>query len=238
MVSPQETENETSSKIDSLVPLEITDLATEFTLIMDSDMIKIFSFLFILLFSALANSTTLLILGDSLSAGYNMRIEHSWPSLLSKQLSRQNKFHTVINASISGDTSANGLARLPTLLTQYKPNTVFIELGANDGLRGFMPQTISANLEQMILLVQAQGAQVILMQIDVPPNYGKRYSQAFSNIYPALSKKYNLPLTPFFLREILLKKPQWIMQDGLHPTPQAQPWIARFMAKQLAPYLN
>ena len=167
-----------------------------------------------------------------------MRIEHSWPSLLSKQLSRQNKFHTVINASISGDTSANGLARLPTLLTQYKPNTVFIELGANDGLRGFMPQTISANLEQMILLVQAQGAHVILMQIDVPPNYGKRYSQAFSNIYPALSKKYNLPLTPFFLREILLKNPQWIMQDGLHPTPQAQPWIARFMAKQLAPYLN
>lgn len=201
-------------------------------------MIKIFSFLFILLFSTLANSTTLLILGDSLSAGYNMSIEQSWPSLLSKQLSRQKHSSTVINASISGDTSANGLARLPALLTQYKPNSVFIELGANDGLRGFVPQTVSANLEQMIILIQAHGAQAILMQIDLPPNYGKRYSQAFSHIYPTLSKKYNLPLTPFFLKEILLKKPQWIMQDGLHPTQQAQPWIARFMAKQLAPYLH
>ena len=158
--------------------------------------------------------------------------------MLSEQLSKQKKAKTVINASISGNTTANGLARLPALLAQYNPDTVLIELGANDGLRGFMPQTISANLEQMILLIQDQGTQVILMQIDVPPNYGKRYAQAFSNIYPTLSEKYNLPLTPFFLKEILLKNPQWIMQDGLHPTQQAQPWIAQFMAKQLAPYLN
>jgi len=201
-------------------------------------MTKIFSFLFIFLFSTLANSATLLILGDSLSAGYNMSIEHSWPSLLNKQLARQKKSSTVINASISGDTSGNGLARLPALLTQHKPRSVLIALGANDGLRGFAPQTIAANLEQIILLIQAQGAQVILMQINVPPNYGKRYSQAFSDIYPTLSKKYKLPLLPFFLKEILLEKPQWIMKDGLHPTLQAQPWIARFMTKQLAPYLN
>lgn len=167
-----------------------------------------------------------------------MSIEHSWPSLLNEHLSKQKNSSTVINASISGDTSANGLARLPALLEQYKPDTVLIALGANDGLRGFVPQTVSANLEKMILLIQAQCAQVILMQIDLPPNYGKRYSQAFSNIYPTLSKKYNLPLTPFFLREIVLKNPQWIMKDGLHPTQQAQPWIAQYMAKQLAPYLN
>ena len=190
------------------------------------------------LFSTLANSATLLIIGDSLSAGYNMSIEYSWPSLLSEQLSKQKKKSTVTNASISGDTSGNGLARLPTLLAQHKPSSVLIALGANDGLRGFAPQTVAANLEQMILLIQAQGAQVILMQIDVPPNYGKRYSQSFSDIYPTLSKKYKLPLTPFFLKEVLLKKPQWIMKDGLHPTPQAQPWIAQFMAKQLAPYLH
>lgn len=167
-----------------------------------------------------------------------MSIEHSWPSLLSEQLCKQKKTSTVINASISGDTSGNGLARLPALLAQHKPTAVLIELGANDGLRGFMPQRISANLEQMILLIQEQDAQAILMQIDVPPNYGKRYTQAFSNIYPTLSNKYNLPLVPFFLREILLENPQWIMKDGLHPTQQAQPWIAQFMAEQLAPHLD
>ena len=115
---------------------------------------------------------------------------------------------------------------------------MLIELGANDGLRGFAPQTVAFNLEQMILLIQAQDAQAILMQIEVPPNYGKRYAQAFSEIYPKLSQKHKLPLTPFFLEELLLNKPQWIMKDGLHPTQQAQPWIAQFMAKQLAPYLD
>lgn len=191
-----------------------------------------------LLFSTLANSATLLILGDSLSAGYNMSIEHSWPYLLNEQQSKLNKSTAVVNASISGDTTGNGLARLPMLLEQHKPCAVLIALGANDGLRGFAPQSIANNLEQMIILIQAQGAQAILMQIKVPPNYGKRYAQAFSDIYPKLSQKYHLPLTPFFLEELLLEKPQWIMKDGLHPTRQAQPWIARFMAKQLAPYLD
>jgi acyl-CoA thioesterase-1 len=144
----------------------------------------------------------------------------------------------VINASISGDTTANGLARLPALLRRHKPSSVLIELGANDGLRGFAPNLVYSNLEEMILLIQKKGAQVLLMQIDVPPNYGKRYSQAFSDIYPQLSQKYQLPLVPFFLKEVLLEKPQWIMKDGLHPTKQAQPWIAQFMAKQLAPYLK
>jgi acyl-CoA thioesterase-1 len=166
-----------------------------------------------------------------------MSIEQSWPSLLAKQLAGKKKSVTVINASISGDTTANGLARLPVLLSQYKPDSVLIELGANDGLRGFIPQMIKANLEKIILLIQQQGTQAILMQIEVPPNYGKRYTQAFTAIYPALSSKHNLPLIPFFLREILLNNPQWIMQDGLHPTKLAQPWIAQFMAEQLAPYL-
>ncbi len=191
-----------------------------------------------MLFSTLANSTTLLILGDSLSAGYNISIERSWPSLLSEQLHKQHKPTAVINASISGDTTGNGLARLAPLLTQHKPSKVLIELGANDGLRGFAPQRIAANLEKMILLAQEQGAQVLLMQIDLPPNYGQRYAQAFSSIYPSLSTKYNLPLIPFFMEEIIVNNPQWIMQDGLHPTQQAQPWIAQFMAEQLAPYLD
>ena len=199
-------------------------------------MTKIFSFYFALLFCTAANGQTLLILGDSLSAGYNMSIEQSWPSLLSAELQRLDKSTTVINASISGDTTNNALARLPGLLSLHKPTSVFIELGANDGLRGFPPALVMANIEQMINLIKAQNGDPILMQIQVPPNYGKRYSEAFSSLYPQLSKKYSTPLIPFFLEELILK-PQWMMSDGLHPTAEAQPWIAQYMAEQLAPYL-
>lgn len=191
-----------------------------------------------LLFSTFVSSTTMLILGDSLSAGYRMNIEYSWPSLLSEQLAKKKKNITVINASISGDTTGNALARLPALLAQHNPEAVFIELGANDGLRGFSSATISANLEKMILLIQSQKAQVILMQIEMPPNYGRRYANAFSEIYLTLSKKYSLPLIPFFLKEIFIINSQWIMKDGLHPTQQAQPWISQYVAEKIAPYLQ
>lgn len=198
---------------------------------------KIFPMLLILLFSVQVNSATLLILGDSLSAGYKMPIEQSWPTLLGEQLKRLDKTTTVINASVSGDTTGNGLARLPALLAQHKPSAVLIELGANDGLRGFAIPTIAANIEQMIDLIKAQNSQVILLQIYMPPNYGKRYAQAFSSLYPKLSERNNTPLLPFFLKS-LIEKPQLMMEDGLHPTAQAQPWIAQFMAKELAPYLE
>ncbi|MCG6199684.1 arylesterase [Psychromonas antarctica] len=197
-----------------------------------------FSFFFILLVCAPTNGATLLILGDSLSAGYNMPIAQSWPTLLDGQLNHKGKPITVINASTSGDTTGNGLAKLPALLAQYKPTTVLIELGANDGLRGFSIQTVSANIAQIITLSKAQNSQVILMQIQIPPNYGKRYTQAFRSLYPKLSEQYGVPLVPFFLEPLMLQKPQWIMNDGLHPTVQAQPWIAQFMAKTLSPYLD
>ena len=184
-----------------------------------------------------AYSQTLLILGDSLSAGYNMPIEQSWPSLLPLQLEKLGKVTEVINGSISGDTTGNGLDRLPTLLEQHQPNYVLIELGANDGLRGFPPQKINANLETMFTQIKMANAQPLLMQIQVPPNYGKRYSQAFGSLYPKLSEKHDIPLLPFFLEEVIVK-PEWIMKDGLHPKPEAQPWIAEFMAKELAPYLK
>ncbi|MUK61881.1 multifunctional acyl-CoA thioesterase I/protease I/lysophospholipase L1 [Aliivibrio fischeri] len=183
-----------------------------------------------------AYSQTLLILGDSLSAGYNMPIEQSWPSLLPEQLSALGKSITVINGSISGDTTGNGLDRLPNLLEQHKPNYVLIELGANDGLRGFPPQKINANLEKIFAQIKANNAQPLLMQIQVPPNYGKRYSQAFGSLYPKLSEKHAIPLLPFFLEQVIVK-PEWMMKDGLHPKPEAQPWIAEFMAKELQPYL-
>jgi acyl-CoA thioesterase-1 len=200
-------------------------------------MIKIVSLLLstvlTLLFSSIVNSSTLLIVGDSLSAGYQMPAEKSWPRLLPEQLQSQGKQIDVINASISGDTSGNGLARLPKLLTQHQPDYVLIELGANDGLRGFSPTIISTNLNSIIDHIKENKAQPLLMQIRIPTNYGKRYSQIFSNIYPELSEQQGIPLLPFYLEHVI-SKPEWMMSDGLHPNVKAQPWIAGFIAKELS----
>ena len=190
-----------------------------------------------LLLSPSAFSQTLLVLGDSLSAGYQMPAEKSWPALLPEILARQSQPTTIINTSISGDTSGNGLARLPQLLAQHKPDIVLIELGANDGLRGFAPKILRNNLKQMITLIKEMGSQPLLIQIEIPPNYGKRYNELFRNIYPKLSQSLNVPLLPFFLIDIIVK-PELMMKDGLHPTAEAQPLIAQFMAQQLKPYLN
>lgn len=197
---------------------------------------RILSVLLIYLFSLNAWSNTLLVVGDSLSAGYQMRADQSWPVLLEPMLQQQGHNMTVVNASISGDTTGNGLARLPALLQQHNPDYVIIELGANDGLRGFPPATIRKNLSQMIIQIQAMDAKALLMQIHVPPNYGKRYSETFRTIYPQLSKEFATPLLPFFLERIILRD-EWIMADGLHPKAVAQPWIAEFMVSQLTPYL-
>ncbi|MEZ8919366.1 arylesterase [Vibrio cyclitrophicus] len=213
-------------------------------------MTRLISFLFFILFSTaslaqntdlvrnptLAPSATLLILGDSLSAGYNMDIKQSWPSLLPDVLTKHDKAITVVNGSISGDTTGNGLARLPQLLEEHAPDTVLIELGANDGLRGFPPKLMSANLDQIIEQIKASGATPIMMQIKIPPNYGKRYNQQFEYVFTSLADQKNVPLLPFFLEHIILK-PEWMMNDGLHPKPEAQPWIAEFVAEELYQYL-
>ncbi|WP_064602421.1 multifunctional acyl-CoA thioesterase I/protease I/lysophospholipase L1 [Photobacterium sp. J15] len=199
-------------------------------------MMRFLSVVLLVFFSFSAFSNTLLVVGDSLSAGYRMPAEKSWPVLMESVLEQKGHYITVVNASISGDTTGNGLARLPKLLQQHKPDYVIIELGANDGLRGFPPSTIRKNLSQMITQVQEQGGKAMLVQIRVPPNYGKRYSEVFSNIYPQLSQKYDAPLLPFFLEEIILRQ-EWMMEDGLHPKPDAQPWIAEFMVSELMPHL-
>ncbi|TEW53609.1 multifunctional acyl-CoA thioesterase I/protease I/lysophospholipase L1 [Psychromonas sp. RZ22] len=193
----------------------------------------LFIFFILMASSSLAYSTTLLIIGDSLSAGYRMPVEKSWPVLLPQKLQQQNKEVNVINASISGDTSGNGLARLPALLQQHQPDYVLIELGANDGLRGFSPNIISQNLATMIDLIKKQNAQPLLMQIRVPTNYGQRYSNAFSGLYPKLSEQKEVPLLPFFLEHVITQ-PEWMMSDGLHPKAAAQPWIAEFVAEALS----
>lgn len=161
-----------------------------------------------------------------------MPIEKAWPTLLPEQLSNRGQQVTVINGSISGDTTGNGLDRLPQLLEQHSPDFVLIELGANDGLRGFPPKIIERNLTQLISLIRKSNATPLLMQIHVLPNYGKRYTQAFSDVYPSVAKQLDVALLPFFLEGVIIK-PEWMMSDGLHPKPEAQPWIAQFVAQEL-----
>lgn len=176
------------------------------------------------------------MLGDSLSAGYQMPIEKAWPTLLPDELSDRGHQMRIINGSISGDTTGNGLTRLPALLDKHRPDYVLIELGANDGLRGFPPKLIKDNLTKLIDLSEESGAKVIVMQIQVPPNYGKRYTQSFEQVYPSVTEDKDVDLIPFFLAEIITD-PDLMMQDGLHPKANAQPWIAEFVALQLSPLL-
>jgi len=197
---------------------------------------RLFSLVLLILFMSPAFAKSLLVVGDSLSAGYQMPIENAWPSLLTQDLAEKGQTVQVINASISGDTTGNGLARLPNLLNQHQPDYVLIELGANDGLRGFPPGLIQNNLEQLIDMVRGANAKPLLMQIHVLPNYGKRYTEAFSAIYPKVAENKSVPLLPFFLEGVVIK-PEWMMSDGLHPKPEAQPWISNFVANQLINYL-
>ncbi|WP_420820634.1 multifunctional acyl-CoA thioesterase I/protease I/lysophospholipase L1 [Serratia microhaemolytica] len=185
-----------------------------------------------LLSAAASARDTLLILGDSLSAGYRLPVAQAWPTLLAQRWQAQQDLPQVVNASVSGDTVAQGFARLPALLQQHQPRWVLIELGANDGLRGFPVANITADLSQVIELVQQAGAKPLLMQINIPPNYGRRYTDAFSALYPALAQRFAIPLLPFFMPQVALK-PHWMQDDQLHPNQAAQPFIATWMAEQL-----
>lgn len=179
----------------------------------------------------------LLVMGDSLSAAYNLPAESGWVNLLEQRLQQQGYDWQVINASISGETTGGGLTRLPALLRQHQPQIVLLELGANDGLRGQPPQRITANLDHMITLTRQADAEVLLLGILLPPNYGPRYLQQFEQIYPQLAKQHQLPLVPFLL-EGVADKPSLMQQDGLHPTAEAQPEILETVWVELKPLLN
>ncbi|WP_034912886.1 multifunctional acyl-CoA thioesterase I/protease I/lysophospholipase L1 [Erwinia sp. 9145] len=181
-----------------------------------------------------AAADTLLVLGDSLSAGYRMSATVAWPALLND---KWQKSPVIVNGSISGDTATQGLARLPALLKQHQPRWVLIELGGNDGLRGFPPQSIEKDLSAIITQVKAANAQPLLMQVRLPVNYGRRYTESFSAMYPRLAKTFSIPLLPFFMEQVY-QKPEWMQQDGIHPNPDAQPFIADVMAKELAPLVK
>lgn len=183
--------------------------------------------LLISLVSHIAYADKLLILGDSLSAAYGMQQHQGWPALLQKKTEWQ-----LINASISGETTSGGLARLPALLKEYQPDVVLIELGGNDGLRGFSVELIQANLSKAITLVKQHNAQPLLMQIRIPPNYGPRYVRQFTAVYPQLADKHDIMLWPFFMDSIAINS-DLMMADGIHPNVAAQPIISDFMADLL-----
>ena len=178
--------------------------------------------------AAAVQAKTLLILGDSLSAGYGLSQQQSWVHLLQQKLDQQNSGWTLVNASISGETSGGGLARLPALLQQHKPHYVLVELGANDGLRGFPVPQLETNLNAIVQHIKQQQHKAVLMQIRIPPNYGPRYSKLFTDLYPKIAKEQQIPLWPFFMETIALKQ-QWMQVDGLHPNLEAQPVIADLM---------
>lgn len=195
---------------------------------------------FLFAFCCLVSSVqaqTLLVLGDSLSAGYQMQAEQSWPALLEQKWRQQGGEHRLINASISGETTQGGLARLPALLEQHKPDWVLIELGGNDGLRGFAPAITRDNLVKMVALAKAQQVKTVLTQIQLPRNYGARYLRQFEQIFPELAQANGLPLMPFFLDDIALR-PELLMNDGLHPTAEAQPQIRDRVASFIEPLLT
>ena len=168
-----------------------------------------------------AAAGTILIVGDSISAGFGLDTRLGWVSLLEQRLSKEGHDDKVINASISGDTSAGGLARLPALLAEHKPDVVIVELGGNDGLRGQLPAQLKQNLASMIEASQQAGAKVVLLGMQLPPNYGARYTQAFAAVYGELATEKKVALVPFFL-EGVGGKPELIQADRIHPAAGAQ----------------
>ncbi|WP_290796330.1 arylesterase [Halomonas sp.] len=164
---------------------------------------------------------TLLVMGDSLSAAYGIETDEGWVSLLEARLDGKAQ---VINASISGETSAGGASRLPELLGQHAPDIVLLELGGNDGLRGLPPGQFEANLRRMIEASLQAEAEVLLLGIDIPPNYGRAYRDAFTGVFHRLADDFDLPLVPFLLEGVALDEA--LMQgDGIHPTAAGQPII-------------
>lgn len=177
-----------------------------------------------------AKQTKLLILGDSLSAAYGLTQEQGWVSLL--QNAWKNKPITVINAAISGETTDGALARLPRLLKQHQPSHIFIELGGNDGLQGHPVNKMQENLKTIIQLSQQNNVEVLLQQMQIPTNYGKRYTRMFTNAYVNLATEHEVELLPFFLQNIALDK-SLMQKDGIHPNEIAQPMIAKDMQIRL-----
>lgn len=186
---------------------------------------------------AQTDKPVILVFGDSLSAGYRMDEAQGWVALLAERLAAQNSPFEVVNASVSGETTVGGLARLPAALTTHSPAVVILELGGNDGLRGLPVANIRQNLVEMVKMSQAAGAEVILAGMQIPPNYGPRYTAPFAAQFGEIAAELNLPLIPFLIDGIP-QQPELMQDDGIHPRAEAQPLIVDIVWPVLEPVLQ
>lgn len=184
-----------------------------------------------------AAEPVILVLGDSLSAAYGIERSRGWVALLQTRLHQAGYPHRVVNASISGDTTAGGLTRLPLALEQFQPDILIIELGGNDGLRGLGNRQTRDHLDQMITLARAGNSRPLLLGMMLPPNFGKAFTEKFLQIYRDLAEQREVPLVPFFL-EGVADRPEWMQRDGIHPTAEGQPLMLQHVWEQLQPMLD
>jgi acyl-CoA thioesterase-1 len=187
--------------------------------------------------AAAAGKPVMLVYGDSLSAGYGLAADQGWASLLANRVQREGYGFQVVNASVSGETTAGGLARLPRALATHDPRIVVIELGANDGLRGLPLEATRANLDAMISLAAKGGRRVLLLGMRMPPNYGERYTQGFSALFADLAHRHRTSFVPFLLAGIA-DQPRLMQADGLHPNARGQPVMLDNVWPALEPLLR
>ena len=191
-----------------------------------------------MLFGAQAHAAqTILVLGDSLSAAYGLAQDRGWVSLMQQRLSAERYPYRVINASISGETTSGGLYRIDALLASHQPKVVILELGANDGLRGLSLDATQSNLDALIRRAKHSGAQVLLIGMRLPPNYGPAYTEKFQHLFETLATKYHIKRVPFLLAPIASKR-TYFQADGLHPTAAAQPLLLDTVWVELKPLLR
>jgi len=187
--------------------------------------------------AARAEAPVILVFGDSISAGYGLPLEQGWVELLKTRLKSQGYGDQVVNASVSGETTAGGLARLPRALEVHHPSIVILELGGNDGLRGLPIAQMRANLTQMAALSSAAGAKVLLLGMRMPPNYGPQYTQQFATVFSDLAAERKIPLVPFLLTNIALS-PALLQGDDIHPNALGQPILLDNVWPTLKPLLH
>jgi len=169
-----------------------------------------------------ADTPTVLVLGDSLSAGYGIDVDQSWTALLQSRLESQGYEHRVVNASISGETTEGGASRIAAALKEFAPDVVVVALGGNDGLRGFPPERIKSNILRIVDAATTEGAAVVILGIRIPTNYGARYTQAFESVYREVAEERGLPWIEFFMEGVALDE-DLMQDDGIHPNEKAQP---------------
>jgi acyl-CoA thioesterase I len=206
---------------------------------------KVFPVMFKTLLMALAlfgsaraiGAPAILVYGDSLSAAYGIAQKDGWVALLEKRLAEQNLHYSVVNASISGETSSGGASRIDSVIAAHRPRVVILALGANDGLRGLPVEQLGKNLAAIIRASRKAGSRVLLVGTRIPPNYGARYTRDFEQAFTALAKEHKLPLVPFLLQGVADKR-ELFLEDNLHPTAQAQPILLDNVWRGLAPLLK